>query len=68
MNRKAVGAKPVTIYHDIAYLRSVMKKALPVFDITANYKIFEEAIPVLIEMKLVGKSEKIHVKKKETIW
>ncbi|KUI97160.1 phage integrase family protein [Vibrio sp. MEBiC08052] len=26
-NRKAAGAKPATIYHDIAYLRSVMKKA-----------------------------------------
>jgi len=57
-NRKAAGAKPVTIYHDIAYLRSVMKKALPVFDISTNYKIFEEAVPVLIEMGLVGKSEK----------
>ena len=57
-NRKAAGAKPQTIYHDIAYLRSVMKKALPVFDIKANFEIFEEAVPVLIDMKLVGKSNK----------
>ncbi|MCG6202167.1 hypothetical protein [Psychromonas antarctica] len=56
-NRKAGGTKPQTIYHDIAYLRSVMKKALPVFDVKANFEIFEEAIPVLIDMKLVGKSE-----------
>ncbi|CCN85471.1 Putative Integrase [Vibrio nigripulchritudo SFn27] len=56
--RKAAGAKPVTIYHDIAYLRSVMKKAKPVFDIDANFQIFEEAVPVLIDMKLVGKSQK----------
>ncbi|SHO55137.1 site-specific integrase [Vibrio quintilis] len=57
-NRKAAGAKPVTIYHDVAYLRSVMKLAKPVFDITANYPVFEEAVPILIDMKLVGKSQK----------
>lgn len=57
-NRLATGTKPQTIYHDIAYLRSVMKKALPVFDIKANFEIFEEAVPVLIDMKLVGKSNK----------
>lgn len=49
-NRRAAGAKPATIYHDIAYLRSVMKKAKPVFNIDANYVIFEEAVPVLIDM------------------
>ncbi|WCE29979.1 site-specific integrase [Vibrio sp. SCSIO 43137] len=57
-NRKGAGAKPVTIYHDIAYLRSVMKKAKPVFNIAANYQIFEEAVPVLTDMNLVGKSNK----------
>ena len=57
-NRKAAGTKPVTIYHDIAYLRSVMKKAKPVFNVSANYQIFEEAVPVLIDMELVGKSDK----------
>lgn len=57
-NRLAAGAQPQTIYHDIAYLRSVMKKALPVFNIKANFEIFEEAVPVLIDMKLVGKSNK----------
>ncbi|UAB70663.1 site-specific integrase [Vibrio sp. SCSIO 43132] len=57
-NRKGAGAKPVTIYHDIAYLRSVMKKASPVFDISANFSVFEEAVPVLIDMGLIGKSEK----------
>jgi len=57
-NRLAAGAKPQTIYHDIAYLRSVMKKALPVFDLKANFEIFDEAVPVLIDMKLVGKSNK----------
>jgi len=57
-NRKGAGAGPATIYHDIAYLRSVMKKAKPVFNITANYPIFEEAVPVLIDMGLIGKSQK----------
>lgn len=57
-NRKAAGAQPATIYHDIAYLRSVMKKANPVFNIKANYQIFDEAVPVLVDMSLVGKSEK----------
>mgnify|MGYP000073364704 CR=1 FL=1 len=57
-NRKAAGAGGATIYHDIAYLRSVMKKAKPVFNIAANYQVFEEAVPVLIDMGLVGKSQK----------
>ncbi len=35
-----------------------MKKALPVWDISANYQIFEDAMPILIEMNLVGKSQK----------
>lgn len=57
-DRKGAGAQPSTIYHDVAYLRSVMKKAKPVFNIEANYSVFEEAVPVLIDMKLVGKSQK----------
>lgn len=57
-NRRMAGAGPATIYHDIAYLRSVMKKAAPVWNIDANFQVFEEAVPVLIEMGLVGKSQK----------
>ncbi len=57
-NRKGAGASPSTIYHDIAYLRSVMKKANPVFDIEANHSVFDEAVPVLTDMGLVGKSQK----------
>lgn len=56
--RREAGAKPPTIYHDISYLRAVMKKAKPVFDIEANYIVFEEALPTLLDMKLIGKSEK----------
>ncbi len=57
-NRKGTGTKPATIYHDIAYLRSVMKKSKPVFNIESNYTIFDEAIPILIDMNLIGKSQK----------
>lgn len=57
-NRRSAGAGPSTIYHDIAYLRSVMKKSKPVWDIDANWNVFEEAVPVLIDMKLIGKSNR----------
>lgn len=57
-NRKGAGAGGATIYHDIAYLRSVMKKAKPVFNIAANFQIFDEAVPVLTDMGLIGKSQK----------
>jgi hypothetical protein len=52
--RRGSGAMPVTIYHDVANLRSVMKNAMPVFNVSANWPVFEEAVPILIEMKLVG--------------
>jgi len=57
-SRKATGTKPQTIYQDIAYLRSVMKKSLPVFNIKSSPEVFEEAVPILLDMKLVGKSNK----------
>lgn len=34
-----------------------MKKAKPVFNIAPNFQIFDEAVPVLTEMQLVGKSQ-----------
>lgn len=57
-NRRDAGAGPATIYHDVAYLRSVMKEANPIWNIEANHKIFDDAVPVLIKMGLVGKSQK----------
>lgn len=57
-DRRGAGAGPSTIYHDIAYLRSVMKKAEPVFNIHANYQVFEESVPVLLDMHLIGKSQR----------
>lgn len=42
--------------YNIAYLRSVMKKSKPVFNIDSNDAIFEEAVPVLIDIALVRKN------------
>lgn len=35
-----------------------MKKSKPVFNIAANFQIFDESVPVLIDMGLIGKSQK----------
>ena len=57
-NRRSSGTKPATISHDISYLKAVMKKAKPVFNIDANVFIFDEAFALLSDMELIGKSEK----------
>ncbi|WP_417761736.1 tyrosine-type recombinase/integrase [Shewanella sp.] len=57
-NRRDAGTGPSTVYQDISFLRSVMKKAKPVWNINANWQVFDEAVPVLIDMKLVGKAQK----------
>lgn len=57
-SRRSSGAKPATISHDISYLKAVMKKAKPVFNIDANVLIFDEAFTLLSDMELIGKSEK----------
>ncbi len=57
-SRRSTGTKPATISHDISYLKAVMKKAKPVFNIDANVLIFEEAFTLLTDMELIGKSEK----------
>ncbi|MBD1557654.1 tyrosine-type recombinase/integrase [Vibrio sp. S9_S30] len=57
-NRKGRGSGGATVYHDVAYLRSVMKKSKPVFNVDSNHQIFDEVVPVLIDMGLVGKSQK----------
>lgn len=56
--RRDVGASPATIYNDITFLRSMMKKAKPVFNIDANISVFHEAIPILKDMNLIGSSQK----------
>ena len=57
-DRRSSGTKPATLSHDISYLKAVMKKAQPVFNIDAQVSVFDEAFTVLKEMELIGKSEK----------
>lgn len=57
-NRRAAGAAPQTINHDIAYLKSALKAAKPVFDIDINADIVTEAIPMLIDMQLIARSNR----------
>ncbi|MEI6896027.1 MAG: site-specific integrase [Psychromonas sp.] len=57
-NRKSAGTSPATISHDMSYLKAVLKKAGPVFDIEANHQLFDEAFVILKEMSLIGKSQK----------
>lgn len=57
-NRNEAGAQPVTVYHDVSYLRAVMKLGGPVFGIKCNVDVIAEAMPVLVKMKLVGRSQR----------
>lgn len=57
-NRCSTGTKPSTVYSDVYFLRSVLKKAKPIFNISANPEVFLEATPILYEMNLISKSEK----------
>lgn len=49
---------PQTVYHDITYLHSVVKRARQVFKVNANLSYHEEAVPELVSMKLIGRSGK----------
>lgn len=49
---------PQTVYHDITYLHSVIKRAKQVFKVNANLAYHEEAIPELVSMKLIGRAGK----------
>lgn len=57
-NRNAAGASPQTVYHDISYLKSVLKAAKPVFNIDITEAIVNETIPMLVDMKLIGRSNR----------
>ncbi|WGV99990.1 site-specific integrase [Vibrio sp. YMD68] len=49
--------KPQTVFHDVTYLHTVMQSAKSFFKINANLKYHEEAIPLLVKYKLIGKSQ-----------
>ncbi|MGI2169633.1 site-specific integrase [Shewanella sp. MF05960] len=47
---------PQTIYHDVTYLKSVMDSAKGIFKVNADSAYHFEAIPSLINQKLIGRS------------
>jgi integrase len=48
--------KPQTVYHDVTYLRSVMKDAKPLFKINANLTYHDEAISLLKHYEFIARS------------
>ncbi len=57
-DRRDAAASPATINHDIAYLRSVLKMAEPVFGIPVDDKVIIKALPTLQRLNLIGKSQR----------
>lgn len=55
--RRDVGAGPATVYHDIAYLKSLLKIARPAYGIDFDAGIIETAMPMLVKRGLVGRSQ-----------
>ncbi|HDV5276555.1 site-specific integrase [Vibrio cincinnatiensis] len=49
---------PQTVYQDVTYLRSVMSIAKSVFKVNASTSYHDEALPTLIDLKLIGRSQK----------
>lgn len=47
---------PQTIYHDVTYLKSVINTAKGVFKVNGDTQYHEEAIPSLLDQKLIGRS------------
>lgn len=56
--RAAGGTKPATISHDVSYLRSVLEAAKPIYGIDIDDTIIKEARPLLMQMNLIGKSQR----------
>lgn len=57
-HRHASGASPSTINHDVSYLTSVLKSAKPIYGIEYTANPAYEARPLLIQMGLIGKSQR----------
>lgn len=51
-------AGPATIYHDVAYLRTLLRVTSTAFGFKANVEVINEAVPVLIELGLIAKSKR----------
>ncbi|HHR5538599.1 TPA: tyrosine-type recombinase/integrase [Klebsiella quasipneumoniae] len=57
-HRNGAGAGPATVSHDVSYLSSVLTTAKPVYGINYSGNPAYEARPRLIEMGLIGKSQR----------
>ncbi|EGR0502822.1 site-specific integrase [Vibrio cholerae] len=49
---------PQTVYQDVTYLKSVMSVAKSVFKVNASTTYHDEALPTLVDLKLIGRSHK----------
>lgn len=56
--RSASGAGPSTVSHDVSYLASVLCAAKPIFGIEYTKNPAQDARPMLLQMGLVGKSQR----------
>ncbi|MDE9466369.1 tyrosine-type recombinase/integrase [Xenorhabdus bovienii] len=56
--RHSTGITPSTINHDVSYLTSVLKSAKPIYNIDYVSNPAYEARPLLIQMGLIGKSQR----------
>lgn len=57
-DRIATGITPATVNHDVSYLRSIYKIAKTLWRYEINDKLFEEALPTLHHLNLVGRSQR----------
>lgn len=56
--RRDAGAGPATIYHDIAYLKGLLRIARPAYGIDCNESVVTDAMPMLVQRGLVGRSQR----------
>jgi len=56
--RRDAGAGPATVYHDVAYLKGLLKIARPAYGIDCDESVVETAMPMLVKRGLVGRSQR----------
>lgn len=57
-DRRDAGTSPATIYHDVIYLKSLFKIAPAVFGIRCNMEAFDQGMPAMFKMGLIGRAER----------
>lgn len=56
--RRDAGAGPATVYHDIAYLKGLLRIAKPAYGVDCDASIVESSMPMLVKRGLVGRSQR----------